>query len=273
MAGLLRPRGHAAPRPLPLRGHRQPRARRGQRSQFPAIFGGDRTQVKGKLYGSMRWGRARFFFLNGEASFDGDDRELARGRAHARRHGGEPEVALHRRPQRALRVGQCTATTRSCTTRTSRRCSCGITSISSSRGTTTSTSAASKAGFATWSAAAEARRSTPFATSTPAPARSSRRTIVIALDVGKDAVTLVAKRIDGTIHREGRLHEGQTAGTTTLRSCSKPVFPHAQRGHGAAPRPRAGRSAPATSSAYPSSSAPLFLAPLALLLPWLRRRR
>lgn len=43
-------------------------------SAFIRYFGGAHTMVQGKLYGTMRWGRTRFFFLNGMGDFGGDDR-------------------------------------------------------------------------------------------------------------------------------------------------------------------------------------------------------
>lgn len=43
-------------------------------ASFLRYFGGSRTMVAQKLYGTMRWGRTRFFFLNGMGDFSGDDR-------------------------------------------------------------------------------------------------------------------------------------------------------------------------------------------------------
>ena len=51
---------------------------------FVRYFGGARTMVPGKLYGTMRWGKTRFFFLNGMGDFTADDRswlEIALGSA------------------------------------------------------------------------------------------------------------------------------------------------------------------------------------------------
>jgi hypothetical protein len=42
--------------------------------RFVRYFGGPRTMVPGKLYGTMRWGATRFVFLNGMGDWSGDDR-------------------------------------------------------------------------------------------------------------------------------------------------------------------------------------------------------
>ncbi len=41
---------------------------------FLRYFGGAHTMVPGKLYGTMRWGAARFVFLNGMGQWGGEDR-------------------------------------------------------------------------------------------------------------------------------------------------------------------------------------------------------
>lgn len=48
-------------------------------SRFLAYFGGSKTMVPNKLYGTTRWGKTRFFFLNGMGDYTGDDRTWLEG--------------------------------------------------------------------------------------------------------------------------------------------------------------------------------------------------
>jgi MYXO-CTERM domain-containing protein len=237
-------------------------------ANFSRYFGGDRTQVKGKLYGSMRWGRARFFFLNGEASFDGDDRswleeELTRadtepnlrwrfivvhnGLYASGVHGDNKAMHDANIPQMLLRH-HVDLLIQGHDHLYERGFEGGLRYVVSGGG-----------GAPLY----------PVRNKHPGTRKIESTHHVIALDVGKDTVNLVAKRLDGSAIEKASFTK-DNGWDDDPAVVAKPVFP-TPSATAAAGVGREKCSCDVVGA--PSSGAPLFLAPFALLLPWLRRRR
>jgi len=238
---------------------------------FTRYFGGDRTQVKGKLYGSMRWGRARFFFLNGEATFEGDDRswledELTRadtepnlrwrfivvhnGLYASGVHGDNKSMHDANIPQMLLRH-HVDLLIQGHDHLYERGFEGGLRYLVSGGG-----------GAPLY----------PARNQHPGTRKIESTHHVISLDVAKDVVTVVAKRLDGTtIEKVGFTKDNGWDDDPAV--VARPVFP-APSAPGATGGAGAGREKCSCDVVgAPASAAPFFLAPLALLLPWLRRRR
>ena len=234
---------------------------------FLRYFGGERTQVPGKLYGSMRWGRARFFFLNGEASFQGDDRgwleeELTRadteqnlrwrfivvhnGLFASGVHGDNKAMHDANVPQMLVRH-HVDLLIEGHDHLYERGFEQGLRYVVSGGG-----------GAPLY----------PVRNKHAGTRKVESTHHLIAFDVGKDAVTLVAKRLDGTALETSSFTK-ENGWDDDPAVVPKPVFP------------TPGATAPAGASrekcscevvGAPHSAPPILLAPLVLLLRWLRRR-
>ena len=144
-------------------------------TNFARYFGFPDESGVMRPYGTVRFGSARFFFLNGMDDWaSGAERQwLERALSRGRRR-GRARVALRRRPPRAHGPPGRTGRTRSSSRRGCRSSSRRTRSISSSPVTITSTSAATRGSSSTSCPAAAARRSIATCTTRPRPARSSR---------------------------------------------------------------------------------------------------
>jgi MYXO-CTERM domain-containing protein len=235
---------------------------------FLRYFGGERTQVPGKLYGSMRWGRARFFFLNGEASFQGDDRtwledELTRADTEANLrwrfivvhnglfasgvHGDNKAMHDANIPQMLVRH-HVDLLIEGHDHLYERGFEDGLRYVVSGG-----------AGAPLY----------PVRNKHAGTRKVESTHHFVALDVGKDAVSLVAKRLDGTtLEKVGFTKENGWDDDSP--AAPKPVFPSPSA---TAPAGASREKCSCDVVGAPSSTPPILLASLVLLLPWLRRRR
>lgn len=240
----------------------------GSGANFLRYFGGARSQVPGKLYGSMRWGRARFFFLNGEASFEGEDHSWLED--ELTRADTEPNlrwrfVVVHNGPFASGVHGDNEAMHHTNIPQMLVRHHVDLVF----EGHDHIYERGFEGGLRYLVSGGGGAPLYPIRHKHAGTRKVESTHHVIAMDVSKDAVSFVAKRIDGTVIEKASFTK-DNGWDDDPPVVPKPVFPSPSA---TAPAGVSREKCSCDVVGAPSSDAAVFFAPLALLLPWLRRRR